>query len=148
MGDLVWSSEVGQAGWIGQRLAPCESHLIASVVPDGLEAYARVLHPAEDPFTGDRPVRRAAVAARCGMPLHRGAQFHSVALPAVRPAGEAPLSGQGPRQGTLHLPDAQLLAGSVDGHARAVLVLPVGRLRLGQHPADDRARRTARRGAA
>jgi hypothetical protein len=83
----VWSADVGQAGLIAGRLAPFHSHMVTSVVPGGFEAYARVLHPAEDPVAADL-VRWAAVAAWSRMPLHRGAQFHSVALSA-RPAGRA-----------------------------------------------------------
>jgi hypothetical protein len=110
VGGPLWSSDVGQAGWIGERLAPFESHTVTSVVPDGFEAYAWMLHLAEDPFTGDRLVRWAAVAAWSGIPLHRGVQFHSVALPPVSTEGVAPWSGPGPRQGSLYPPDAQVLA--------------------------------------
>src|SRR5262249_55891302 len=105
----MWSADVGQASWIGQRLAPFHSHVVTSVVPEGFEGYARVLHPIEEPDTGDRAVRWAEVAAWSGMPLHRGAQFHSVALPPVRPQGVAPWSGQAPEQGSLYLPDAAVL---------------------------------------
>jgi hypothetical protein len=105
-----WSQDVGQADWIGPRLAPFDSHVVTSVVPGGFPAYARILHPAEDPVTGDRLVRWAAVAAWSGLPLGRAAQFHSVALPPERPAAPAPWSGQGPRAGSLYLPDAAVLA--------------------------------------
>jgi hypothetical protein len=109
----VWSCDVEQARWIGWRLAPFGSRMVTSVVPDGFEAYARVLHPAGDPFPGNRLVRWAAVAAWSGMPLDRNAQFHSVALPPARPEGEAPWRGQGPRKGSLYPPDAEILAGSL-----------------------------------
>jgi hypothetical protein len=83
------------------------------VVPGGSSAYARVLHPAEQPGWGERLVRWSEVAAWSGMPFGRAAQFHSIALPPVRPQQRAPWSGQGPREGSLYLPDAQALAGLV-----------------------------------
>jgi len=101
---------VAEAAWIGERLAPFESSVVTSVVPGGFEAYARVLHPAEEPSWGDRLVRWAEVAAWSGMPLRRDAQFHTVALPPDRPAADAPWSGQGPREGSLYPPDAEVLA--------------------------------------
>lgn len=104
-----WSDSVSEADWIRERLAPFGS-CVTSVVPAGFEAYARVLHPAEEPGTGSRVVRWAEVAAWSGLPLRPDAQFHSVALPPRRPAGEAPWSGQGPRQGSLFGPDAEALA--------------------------------------
>ena len=44
-----WSSDVHQADWIASRLTPWEDYTIAMVVPNGFEAYARVLHPVETP---------------------------------------------------------------------------------------------------
>jgi hypothetical protein len=107
---LAWSDQVGAAGWIGPRLLPFDDHRVASVVPGGFEAYARVLHPAEEPGTGDRLVRWAEVAAWSGQPLRPDAQFHSIALPPVRPGQPAPWRSQGPRQGSLYPPDALALA--------------------------------------
>jgi hypothetical protein len=107
----AWSDDVGAADWIGPRLAPREAFQVTSVVPGGFEAYARVLHPAEEPGTGDRLVRWAEVTAWSGQPLRPDAQFHSIALPPVRPSGPAPWASQGPRQGSLYPPDAEVLAG-------------------------------------
>jgi hypothetical protein len=108
--EPVWSDNVGAADWIGARLAPRDAFQVTSVVPGGFEAYARVLHPAEEPFTGERVVRWAEVAAWSGQPLRQDAQFHSIALPPVRPSGPAPWASQGPRQGSLYPPDAAVLA--------------------------------------
>jgi hypothetical protein len=58
-------------------------------------------------------VRWAEVAAWSGMPLRPEAQFHSIALPPVRPQRPAPCSSQGPHEGSLYLPDAEALAGLV-----------------------------------
>ena len=86
------------------------AHVVTSIVPAGFEAYARVLHPVQD-TDGERVVRWAEVAAWSGMPLRQDAQFHSIALPPVRPEADAASSGQGPEEGSLYLPDAQVLAG-------------------------------------
>ena len=107
----AWSEAVEEADWIGERLAPFDAFKVTSVVPGGFDAYARVLHPAEDPRRGDRLVRWAEVAAWSDMPLRPDVQFHSIALPPARPGREAPWSGQGPREGSLYLPDAETLAG-------------------------------------
>jgi len=110
--EPAWSAETGQASWIGERLAPFGASVVTSVIPGGFEAYARVLHPAEEPLHGGgRVVRWAEVAAWSGLPLRPGSQFHSIALPRARPEGEAPWTGQGPHRGSLYPPDAMILAG-------------------------------------
>ena len=112
---------MAEAAWIGARLAPFESAVVTSVVPRGFEAYARVLHPAEEPSWGNRLVRWAEVAAWSGMPLRRDAQFHTIALPPARPAADAPWSSQGHGEGSLYPPDAEVLAeiaARLDRHAR------------------------------
>jgi len=105
-----WSSAVEAAGWIGERLASFGT-TVTAVVPAGYESYARVLHPAEaPPWGGHRVVRWREVAAWSGVSLGPDAQFHTVALPPRRPEAPAPWSGQGPHEGSLHLPDAEVLA--------------------------------------
>ncbi len=106
----AWSDAVAEADWIGARLSPFNSFIVTSVVPTGFDAYARVLHPAQEPRDDDGLVRWSQVAAWSGIPLRRDSQFHSIALPPVRPEGEAPWSAQCPRQGGLYLPDAEALA--------------------------------------
>ena len=107
----AWSTAVGQADWIDARLSAFDAHQVTSVVPAGFDAYARVLHPAQEPDQdGGRLVRWADVAAWSGLPLGPGAQFHSIALPAERPRSPAPWAGQGPERGDLYLPDAEALA--------------------------------------
>ena len=111
-----WSSDVRQADWIASRLTPWENYTITMVVPNGFEAYARVLHPVETPDNvettdnRDRLVRWADVAAWSGMPLRKDAQFHSIALPPTPSSGEPPYRSQGPQEGTLYAPDAEVLA--------------------------------------
>jgi hypothetical protein len=106
-----WSSDVRQADWIAPRLAPWEGDYTAAlVVPAGFEAYARVLHPAQTAQHGDRLVSWAEVAAWSGMPLRQDAQFHSIALPPAAPGEPPPYHSQGPRDGSLSVPDAEVLA--------------------------------------
>ena len=69
--------------------------MVSSVVPAGFEAYARVLHPAEEPLHGgDRVVRWAEVAAWSGLPLRPGSQFHSIDLAWTYVGGPAGLIRQ------------------------------------------------------
>jgi hypothetical protein len=108
---LRWSSDVQQADWIGPRLGSWDDgHTITIVVPAGFEAYARVLHPVETADNGDRLVRWADVAAWSGMPLRPDAQFHSIALPPSAPDRPPPYRSQGPQEGSLWRPDAEVLA--------------------------------------
>ncbi len=121
MNDLTgphWSSEVGEADWIAERLTSFGEHVLTSVVPGGFEAYARVLHPAEAPHSGPgRLVRWREVANWSGIPLGPDSQFHSIALPPTRPTADAPWSGQGPRTGSLFPADAEALAAILQGWA-------------------------------
>lgn len=103
-----WRQPSGQEEWIAERLAPFGAY-VTSVVPGGFAAYARILHPATDPLTDDRVVRWAEVAQWSGMPLGRGAQFHSIALPPHGPGGPVPWESP-PVQGSLYPPDAEALA--------------------------------------
>lgn len=103
-----------QADWIAPRLAPWQGeYTITIVVPAGFEAYARVLHPAETPGAEGRLVRWADVAAWSAMPLRQDTQFHSIALPPTAPDGAPPYSSQGPQEGSLYRPDAEVLAAIV-----------------------------------
>ena len=104
-----WSSVVEAADWIAERLGPFGDS-VTSVVPGGFEAYARILHPAEEPAITGRLVRWREVSAWSGVVLRPDAQFHTIALPIERPATPAPWRGQGPREGRLYLPDADALA--------------------------------------
>ena len=72
------SSRTAEADWIADQLAPFGSGM-AAIVPNGFEAYVRVLHPATD--TNDEPMRWADVAAKSGRTMHRLAQFHAINRP-------------------------------------------------------------------
>jgi hypothetical protein len=104
-----WRRPAGQEKWIAERLAPFGAYVVTSVVPGGFDAYARILHPATDPLTDEPVVRWAEAAEWSGMPLGRGAQFHSIALPPHQPDGPVPWKSP-PLQGSLYPPDAEALA--------------------------------------
>jgi hypothetical protein len=105
-----WSDDIGQAGWIGERLTEFAKSITA-IVPGGFEAYTRILHPAEMPRNGyGRLVRWHEVAAWSGMPLRPNAQFHSIAMPPLTPKAQPPWDGQGPGNGSLYSVDAEVLA--------------------------------------
>lgn len=104
-----WSTAVEEADWVAASLAPFEARLVASVIPPGFEAYARVLHPVRAMFgRGSRTVRWAEVAAWSGVPLRPDSQFHSIALPPAE-RREPPWQSQGPERGSLDIADAEAL---------------------------------------
>lgn len=115
--SLTWSADVAGAGWLSERLD--HGDVVTGIVPSGFEAYARVLHPADDPTPGGRRlVRWRDIAAWAGRPLAPDAPFHSVALPDGPVRGVPPWSGAGPRKGRLAVPDAEALFAVTRRHTR------------------------------
>lgn len=115
--ETLWSAAVEQADWIAASLAPAGQRLVASVVPQGFAAYARLLHPAHYVMAkGARTVRWREIAEWSGVPLHPDSQFHSVALPPRPPRGPAPWNSQGPERGSLDAADAETLVERLAGH--------------------------------
>ncbi|MGC9156330.1 MAG: hypothetical protein ACP5HZ_11875 [Ferrimicrobium sp.] len=112
---VIWATPTEQWNWIAERLGPFAKS-VTSVVPAGFSAYARILHPAEEPAPGDRLVRWLEVARWSGIELRPDAQFHTIALPEVRPEAPSPWRSQGPAAGRLFLPDAETLAGILRRH--------------------------------
>jgi hypothetical protein len=108
--ESQWSTAVEEGDWIAERLAPFEACLVASVIPPGFEAYARLLHPVRASLAkGVRTVRWREIAAWSGVPLQPDSQFHSIAMPETAPPGPPPWKGQGPERGSLDMADAQVL---------------------------------------
>lgn len=104
--------------WIRPRLTRWGR--VDGLVPDGFEAYARVLHPvgepADDPSTWT-PVRWSDVAARTGRPLGPRTCWHQV-IGADDPwARDSPAwPGDCPAEGTLVLPHLLALTGRLAPH--------------------------------
>ena len=115
LAPATWTTPGEEWDWIAERLGPF-GESVTSVVPAGFPAYARILHPAEEPAADHRLVRWSEVARWSGVALRPDAQFHTIALPEVRPAAPAPWRSQGPAQGRLSLPDAEALAGVLRCH--------------------------------
>lgn len=112
---VAWARPGRDWDWIAGRLGPFGGS-VSSVVPVGFAAYARILHPAEEPGVEGRLVRWSDVARWAGVALQPDAQFHTIALPAVRPAAPPPWRGQGPTPGRLYPPDADVLAAVLRRH--------------------------------
>jgi hypothetical protein len=108
--ELDWSDDVAEAGWIAERLASAGGPRATRFVPSGFAAYARILHPVEEPHGQEvRLVRWHEVAGWSGLPLQPYARFHSVALPPEPVDDPPPWAGWGPRGGSLSPPDATVL---------------------------------------
>ena len=115
--ETQWSTAVDEADWIAASLAPFDDRLVASVIPPVFEAYARLLHPAHYILAkGMRTVRWREIAQWSGIPLHPDSQFHSIALPPVKPAGPAPWNSAGPERGSLDTADAEALIEPLAAH--------------------------------
>lgn len=110
---IRWSTAVEEADWIAERLAPFDSGTVTSVVPEGLEAYARLLHPVHQ---GENLIRWAQVAEWSQTPLSHDVQFHDIALARHSPTVPAPWDSPGPAQGTLHASDAVRLVSILREH--------------------------------
>jgi hypothetical protein len=110
------SVKVEEAAWIGGRLSPFNSGVATSVIPNGFEAYARVLHPLDPAVRGQQPARWADVASWSGSELVPGIDFPDIALPEHEPSGEEPWPGQVPQVGTLHPTDADALGAVLARH--------------------------------
>ena len=110
-----WSADVDQFEWLRVRLDDFRSGHVASVVPSGFEAYARILHPVETPRRGGRLVRWADVARWSGAELDGSSQWIAVALAEVTPVAPRPWRSQGPHSGSLYRDDAQALVSTVRG---------------------------------
>jgi hypothetical protein len=101
---LEWSGEVGAADWIVDRLRPFGAE-VGSLVPDGLAAYARLLHSAWRAAPGRRvKARWDELAAQAGVRLQVTTRFEELEAGAAS-QGIAP-----PDAGTLDERDLQALA--------------------------------------
>jgi len=103
------SANITSADWIRERLSPWNSYLVSAIIPSGFEAYVRILHPVQEPRDGVSLVRWADVSRWSGVQVHPRVQWHDVALPETIPVSKPPWRGQGPRQGTLFISDAEAL---------------------------------------
>jgi len=106
---MDWSRDVHAADWIVRRLHPFATD-VGSLVPEGYEAYARVLHPARR-IEADQPakVRWAALGRDANTALQPTTQFESLvssAKPHIDP----------PRRGTLDPDELEALIELLAAH--------------------------------
>jgi hypothetical protein len=107
---VSWRTEIGQAGWIAERLRHPSEQVVASIVPDGFDAYVRILHPVDGGAGREgTKVRWSEVASWGGHPLERDSQFHAVALRLDDTESPPPWNSQGPPQGSLEPDEAAAL---------------------------------------
>jgi hypothetical protein len=116
--------DISAAHWVEQRLWKWgkQGVPVGSVVPEGFEAYGRILHPAHksaaDGGKGER-VRWSTVAAWTGRVVHPQMQFERIANLAEQ---EFPLWGSPPMQGGLPREECERVA----GHLRSFTSTPTG----------------------
>jgi hypothetical protein len=80
-GELFWETDLAPAAWLQAAVGPW-AHDVASFVPRGFAAHARVLHPAgENDFPGGARKRWADIARANGRVAHATMQFHNIAYP-------------------------------------------------------------------
>ncbi|MGI5167101.1 hypothetical protein ACQEU3_22405 [Spirillospora sp. CA-253888] len=101
------------AGWIESAITTFDS-TVASLVPRGFEAYARVLHPAA--ASDGAPVTWAEIAAWAGRELTPAARFREVSRPEPDTVtGPAPWDGD-PEEGELRPDSLRALLDVLAGH--------------------------------
>jgi len=106
---LAFSANIECADWIRLRLSPFEQYRATSIVPNGFDAYARILHPVQLPSDGRRLIRWSEVARWSGLPMNDLVQWHDVALPQLKPSSDPPWHGQGPEEGSPYVADIDAL---------------------------------------
>lgn len=111
-----WSASIECGRWLRTHLAPFREGTVASFVPADYEAYARLLHPVNTPPRNGRLVRWADVAEWSGRELTPTSHFASIAMGPGSPRSDLPWTGQGPREGSLYVPDAEVLAATLREH--------------------------------
>jgi hypothetical protein len=72
-------TDLAPARWIEESLPKYPWASLGSMMPDGFEAYARILHPAHRNRGEGPPVTWAEIAAEHGKTMHPSVQFHLIA---------------------------------------------------------------------
>ena len=103
---VTWAADATAAGWVAERLSRFD-HDVGSIVPDGYQAYARVLHPVEQ---DGRRERWADLARRNGRVAHGRMQFPAIAFPpGQEPSADELGNHAGPSPGSLPAPERRRL---------------------------------------
>jgi hypothetical protein len=112
--------DVTPGKWLQQRLwnwgpgSTRQGVAVGCLVPEGFEAYARVLHPAwGDTEHGPEPVRWSVIASWTGSTVHPLMQFHRIAKLPAYPGLRAPTWGSVPFEGSLPAAEGERLVASL-----------------------------------
>jgi hypothetical protein len=103
--SVEWLEDVTGADWIGPRLHPFGEDT-GSIVPEGFDAYARLLHPVES-HRDERRCRWADIAAENGRAIHSEILFEEISRPPVGATGDNDWGE--PRMGSLAPPEREVL---------------------------------------
>ena len=109
--------DVSAAQWIDERLVRWtrDSVYVGSVVPQGFEAYARILHPAQrSQQDGGERLRWSTIASWTGRVVHPEMQFDRIAN--LHDQADDWDWGQPPQEGLLPRDDAERLASLLRSH--------------------------------
>ena len=118
-GRLTWTGDVSTGAWITPRLG-CFGQ-VASVVPRGFGAYARVLHPVRD--GADQPSTWEQVCEVTDRSAHALMQWQSISTPRVQDGSGCPPSagraweGEEPEIGSLEDAALEVLCQVLAGHS-------------------------------
>ncbi len=110
----VGGSSQSLTDWITHALGSPHDNIVASWVPAGFAAYARVLHEVDGYDSPSPVVRWGDVARWSGIVLGPATQWIDVALPETVPSEVPPWRNQGPREGWLSRVDTAALAAVLD----------------------------------
>lgn len=95
---VTFLTEVSAAGWVEDGFSS-RFATMGALVPDGFEAYARVLHLARD--GSDRPVNWSTVAHWAGRVYHPLMAFEGISAPAAGHGIGSPPWSEDPNHGSL-----------------------------------------------
>lgn len=113
---------VSEAAWIASRLGPAGGW-VGSLIPQGFEAYVRVLHPAG--YGGEERTTWAQVAAATGKTAHALMQYSSISGSCYGNHETWAWDGQAPDVGSLERPlfeqAVELLQPHTDDHVFAAV---------------------------
>lgn len=114
--EVRWT-QPAEASWIVDRLDAWDRMNVNTLVPQGLPAYVRLLHPGQG---GDSPrsVRWSEMADWSGLELRSDSRPEHVAVPLDRRVGPRPWDC-GPRAGSLDERDLEALIDILGQHTEA-----------------------------
>jgi hypothetical protein len=111
--DVHWTDDVARAEWLTRRLESWTG-TVASVVPRGFDAYARLFHPVQHNDDSRSWLTWREIAAANGRVVHPEMQLHAIATPVGEEVTELALHEWSP--GSLRDIDLAALIGVLAAH--------------------------------